>query len=709
VTLTGSGGCGKTRLSLQVAADVLERFPDGVWFVELAPLTDGERVPRTVAAALGLREEPGRSAVQTLIEYARTRAVLLVLDNCEHLVSACASLADELLKTCPRVRILATSREALQVAGERTYRIPSLSLPDPKEAGTEETLVRYEAVRLFVERARQARPEYRLQEGDSPVVARICRRVDGIPLALELAAARMRAMTAEQIAQRLDDRFRLLAGGSRTAPPRHQTLRATLDWSYDLLSETERLLLRRLAVFVGDWSLEAAERVCAGEGGDAVEPWEVLDLLTSLVDKSLVVFEEAAGEGRYRLLETVRQYGQERLSETGEWPPLCTRHLDYFLDLAEGAEPHLRGPEQATWLSRLEAEHDNLLSALEWAVQAPDGRTTDGLRLCAALGWFWLVHGKYSEGQKWCAVALSDIGAQPPPKLHADVLLASARLTQRLGDYPAAQARYEESLALYRALGDRQGIAVCTGNLGNLAYDRGEREAAKTLYAECLALGRELGDSRSVALSLNNLGIIAVGQGDYATAENLFAESLALHREKSNSQGIADALGNLGDIATARNDFAAACRFFEQSLALHREVGYSQGIALALGNLGRAAFRLGDYATARARHAESLTIYRDLGDRSNIASALEGFAGTLSMCGDPIRAARLFGAAESLREEIGAARPEDAREEFDRSVSAARGFLGEAAFASNQEGGRSLTWEDAVAEALLGLSSQADG
>jgi non-specific serine/threonine protein kinase len=632
-----------------------------------------------------------------------------VLDNCEHLVSACARLADALLKTCPRVRFLATSREALQVGGERTYRIPSLSLPAPKAMMTGESLTQYEAVRLFVERARQVRPDYRLHEGDGTVVARICRRVDGIPLAVELAAARMRAMTVEQIAERLDDRFRLLAGGSRSAPPRHQTLRATMDWSYDLLSEAERLLLRRLAIFVGGWSLEAAEQVCAGEDGGAIEPWEVLDLLTSLVDKSLVMFEEA-GEGRYRLLETVRQYGQERLRETQEWDTLRARHLDSFLSLAEEAEPHLRGPEQATWLARLETEHDNLDAALERVLRASDesvkAHAPECLRLCGALGWFWLVRGEFSEGREWCTAALSSAGTQPPPLLRADVLLASARLTQRQSDYPAAQALYTQSLALYRELEDRRGIAVCTGNLGNLAYDRGDHDAAQDLYAECLTLGRELGDGRSVALSLNNLGIIAVCQGDYATAKSLFAESLSLHRARGNSQGIAVALGNLGDVAMEQKNLAAARDNYEESLAIYHELGDKHGIAFALNNLGSAASHQGDYTKARNLHTESLAIYRDLGSLSGIASALEGFAGTLGREGDVVPAARLLGAAERIREDIGSPLPADARKEYDRSVLTVQASLGAASVASHREAGRALTWEDAVAEALLGLSSR---
>src|SRR5713226_5481995 len=361
LTLTGSGGCGKTRLALQVAADLLEEYADGVWLVELAPLADPALVPQTVASALGVRDAPGRPLTATLTDYLRSKSLLLVLDNCEHLLEAGAQLADALLRSCPRLRLLASSREGLGIGGEQTYRVPSLSLPDARHLPPLERLRDFEAVQLFADRARLSQATFAVTQANALSVAQVCQRLDGIPLAIELAAARVKALSVEKLNERLDDMFRLLTGGSRTALPRQQTLRALIDWSYDLLSPSEGALLRRLSVFAGGWTLEAAEAVCAGEG---VEEWEVLDLLTSLVEKSLVLYEERGGEGRYRLLETVRQYARDRLLEAGEAEAVRGRHLGFVLRLAEEAEPKLSGPEQVVWLDRLEAEHDNLRAAL---------------------------------------------------------------------------------------------------------------------------------------------------------------------------------------------------------------------------------------------------------------------------------------------------------------------------------------------------------
>jgi predicted ATPase len=397
LTLTGSGGCGKTRLALQVAADLLEAYADGVWLVELAALADPTLVPQTVASALGVREQPVRPLTETLVDYLQPKVLLLILDNCEHLLTASAQLANALLRSCPRLRMLASSRQGLGIAGERTYRVPSLSLPQPRPLPPVERLTDYEAVRLFVERAVFTQPSFAITDQNAPAVAQVCERLDGIPLAIELAAARVKALPVEKLNERLDDMFRLLTGGSRTALPRQQTLRALIDWSYDLLSEPERALLRRLSAFAGGWTLEAAEAVGVGEG---VEEWEVLDLLTSLVEKSLVLYEEREGEGRYRLLETVRQYARDRLLESEEGEAVRTRHLEFFLHWAE----------QGPGLERLETEHDNLRAALAWSGAQRQGDV--GLRLGGAMGGFWHVRGYWTEGRERLAGVLALLGAE---------------------------------------------------------------------------------------------------------------------------------------------------------------------------------------------------------------------------------------------------------------------------------------------------------
>ncbi len=420
VTLTGSGGTGKTRLSLQIAADVLERYPDGVWLVEFAPLTDSNLVVSTVASVLGLKEEVDKPLQRTLTEHLKNKHLLLILDNCEHLLTVCAKLADALLRTCPQVVILASSREGLGISGETTYRVPSLSLPDPKRPQTLASLSHYESVRLFIDRAVQVQVSFAVTNEMAPALASICHRLDGIPLAIELAAARVRSLSVEDINSKLDQRFRLLTGGSRTALPRQQTLRSLIDWSYDLLSEVEKALLCRLCVFAGGWTLESAEAVCAG---DVVEDWEILDLLTSLYDKSLVVSEPSGSGTRYRLLETIRQYSRDHLLESGEEDIFRGRHLSHFLALGELAEPQMIGPDQVMWLDRLELEHDNLRTALEWSGDSSfGGDSSSGLHLVGAISRFWEVRSYFSEGRDRLSRVLAAAGAGADVAIRAKAL-----------------------------------------------------------------------------------------------------------------------------------------------------------------------------------------------------------------------------------------------------------------------------------------------
>lgn len=656
LTLSGAGGCGKTRLALEVAGKLLAEYPDGVWLVELAPLADPPLVPQAVAVALNVREAPGRTPLAVLTDALRPKRSLLVLDNCEHLAQACGDLAHALLKTCPHLRILATSRQALGIIGEVVWRVPPLALPHPAPPlPALDHLAQVEAIQLFVERARCHQSAFALTRENAPAVVELCRRLDGLPLAVELAAARMQVLTPQQITARLDDRFRLLTGGGPTAPARHQTLRAVVDWSYGLLDSPERALLDRLAVFSGGWSLEAAEAVGAGR---PIERDDVLELLSRLVDRSWVVAETAEDAAlRYRMLETLRQYAWERLGERGETEASQNRHAGYFLDLAEQAEPALGRPEQAGWLARLEREHDNLRAALRWALEVGAGETP--LRLAGALARFWELHGYLSEGQRWLDMALAQSGA------------ATAEVRSK-----------------------------SLNGAGNLAARRGEFAQANRLFQESLALRRQLGDTRGVAIALNNLGLVAREQGDYLAARACYDESLTLKREMGDQRGVAIALNNLGLVTRDLGDDAGAHALHHESLTRFQDLEDTWGIALALNNLGRVARVQGDFPGARALHLESLSLRRDLGDQLAITYSLDDLGRLALGEGDHKRAVRLFAAAAALREAIGAPLPPADREDYERSVSAARSALGDAAFAVAWADGRAMTPERTIAFAL---------
>ena len=656
LTLTGSGGCGKTRLGLQVAADSLDRLPDGAWLVELAPIADPGLVAQTVATVLGLKEAPGKSVVQTLTDYLKDKRLVLLLDNCEHLLDASAQLANALLRQCPQVTILASSREALGVGGEQTYRVPSLSLPDPKRAHTSASVVPFEAIQMFTDRAVLARADFAVTDQNASTLASICYRLDGIPLAIELAAARVRSLSVEEINNKLDQRFRLLTGGARTALPRQQTLRSLIDWSYDLLSAAEQMLFRGLSVFAGGWTLEAAEDVCSEEG---IAKVDVLDFLTALTDKNLVLVEERNGESRYRLLETVRQYARERLLESGGGEAVRTRHRDYFLALAEETHPKLRGREQAICLRRLETEHENLRASLEWSLADADPRV--GLRLCSALQLFWIMRGHFAEGRRWCAQVLAKDAVEEQPQLHANALGAAGVLAYRQIDYMLARELLGQSLAIRRRLGDRKGIGITVGNLGMIAADEGDFASAEVLHEESLAIARELGNRVGVVASLANLGIASDEQGDTAAARARFGECLAISRE-------------LGD---------------------------QHAIAMTLHRLAMIHSRERDHAAAKVLYVESLMILRDLGLRGRIVYSLEELGTVTAALGSPVRAARMWGAEERLREEIGLPKPPDELQHADQCIRDARAALGDdTAFDRAWQEGRAMTQEQAIEYAL---------
>lgn len=753
LTLTGAGGSGKTRLALEAAKDLVGTYADGVWWVELASLSDPALVPEAVAMALDVREQPGRAIIETLKDTLRSRNLVLLLDNCEHLVAAAARLAYTLLRACPQLRILTTSREALGIDGETTWRVPTLSLPEWMADSERQTadgdpssavrrLLSSEAVRLFIERAQAAWPEFMLTEQNVATVAQICRRLDGMPLAIELAAARMKALTVEQIAARLDDAFRLLTGGSRIALPRHQTLRAAMDWSYELLSEQEQALLRRLAVFAGGWTLEAAETVCAfGDGGR--KPWssvprpEVLDLLSHLVDKSLVVMYVQGAEGRYRLLETVRQYAWEKLLESGEAGILQRRHAQFFLALAEEAEPELRGARQMLWLDRLEVEHDNLRAVLAWSQAHKD--VESGQRLAGALWRFWAVRGHWSEGRRWLEglPSADDEGQRtedslvpssvPAPRsFRAKALFVAGVLAWLQSDYAAARSWHEESLARWREVigaagpfggsqatsaaevSARRGLAYTLTYLGLAQMRQGDYASAGSLCEESLALFRALGDKWGLATTLNYLGGMALNQGDHAAARSRLEEALALGRELGDRTLVAVSLNSLGELARDQGDDARAAARYEESLALRRELGDKGDIASPLHNLGYVALRQGDQTRAAALFRESLILTREAANDEGIALCLMGLASVSAAMRQLERAARLFGAAERLFEARGAVLNRPDRAEYERNVAAVRSALSTARFAQAWAEGRAMTVEQAVAYALALPTSAAE-
>ena len=698
LTLTGSGGTGKTRLSLQVVAEVLEQFPGGVWLVELAPLTDPNLVPQLVAHVLNVNEVPGEPLTKTLVAALKERQLLLVLDNGEHVLDACAKLVDSLMRDCPKVRILLSSREPLGIAGESTYRVPSLSLPSRKAEYTPETLIQFEAVNLFVERAILIKPDFTITKNNVTTLVQVCHQLDGIPLAIELAAARIRSMPIEQLATRLEDRFRILTGGSRTALPRQQTLRALIDWSYDLLEENQKALLCRLSVFVGGCTLESVEAVCCGEG---IDSWEVLELLTALCDKSLVVYEEVEGEARYRLLETIRQYARDRLLERGASEGFRDQHLAYYLALVEEAELHLRGAKQKVWLDRLDRERDNLRAALEWSITSSRG-IESALRFSSAVWLFWLTRGYLTEGWELLARvrALRTLTAGDAA-LRARVLGGAGSLAYALCDYVSAKALYEESLAIRREVNDRVGIANALGNLAMVLLRFSDTiPAAKALYEESIAIRRELGDRAGIASSLEGLANLAAWQGDFTEARVMLEEVLPFLREIGHLGGIASSLNNLGMIAYAQYDFSSSRALHEESLALRRELGDRGGLSLSLGNLGDVAVAEGNYTSARALFDESLAIRCDLGDRRGIFMLLYGYAALATALEAPLTAARLWGAAQELFEEFGASLPTYKRERYLQPVALVRTTLGDATFDAAWTEGRALTMEQAIELAL---------
>ena len=641
-TLTGTGGTGKTRLGLQVAAEMLDDFEDGVFFVNLAPINDSALVVSSIAQTLDVRENAGRALLDSLTDYLSGKKMLLLLDNFEQVVEAAPNVA-QLLSASPHLKVLVTSRIALHLRGEKEYPVPPLDLPDALNLPPLERLTQYEAVRLFIERATDVKPDFQVTNENAPAVAEICTRLDGLPLAIELAAARIRLLPPQKMLERLQSRLKLLTGGARDLPVRQQTLKGAIEWSYDLLDEGEKQLFRRLAVFVGGRSLEAIEAVCNAEGELQVD---VLDGLESLIRKSLLRQEEGVGgEPRFMMLETIHEYAREKLEESGEVKPLQREHALYFLMLTEEAEPHLTSKMQQEWLNTLEDEYDNIRSALAWAgehAEAEVGVGEDisdneavevGLRTAGAMWRFWSVKGLLTEGRE-----------------HLERTLCISSI--------AETGQQEQSLSTSSTLSRSRAKAL--NGAGYLATRQGDYSSAHSFTEAALVLGRDARDKASMAMSLNNLGIVALQQGDYTAARTLFKETLALFRQLGNKWGIAMSLNSLGIVALQQGDYIPARTLFKETLALRRELGDKRGTALSLAGLGGAAVGMGQVE----------------------------------------RGAKLLGAVEGLLQGIGAVMFSDDRLPYERSVQKARALLGEEAFNRAWQVGRAMSMEQAIACSL---------
>jgi predicted ATPase/class 3 adenylate cyclase len=770
VTLTGPGGTGKTRLGLRVAEELLEVFEDGVFFVALAPINDHGLVVSMIAQKLGVQEVAGRPLLERLKEFLQEKRLLLLLDNFEQVVAA-APVVAELLAAAQWLKVLVTSRAALRISGELEFPVPPLGLPaelspapgvasllSPARGGVPKSaaesvlpsppggeisadrlseLAGYDAVCLFVERARGVRPAFTLTPENAAAVVEICRRLDGLPLAIELAAARLKLFSPQALLTRLERRLPLLVGGARDLPARQQTLRDAIGWSYELLTEEEKRLFRRLSVFVGGCTLEAAEAVCDAEGGLGIE---VLDGVTSLVDKSLLQQGEVAGEPRFMMLETIREYGLECLMVSGEEEAIRRRHGQFFLALAEEAEPRLASAERETWLNRLEVEHDNLRCALAWSRAVRESGTRadgeageTGLRLAGALMWFWYLRGHLSEGRGWLERALSSIVGLARTTAHAKALYAAGRLAWRHGDLDAARLRLEESVRIWEALGDKRGLAYSLNYLGMAHVDSAlarpfhqrslvlfreigdpwglamslycsgewyDPDTSRSFYEESLVLFRQMGDRWGAALPLTSLAEAACDQGNDETARALWEECLGIFRQVGDRWRIAQVLNNLGWVARRQGDPGRAAALYEESLALYRELGIKERIADLLHSLGQVAQHRGQSRQAAALLAESLAVRREGGSKWEIAECMEAIGKVASAQEYPERVARLFAAASALREAMDTPLSPVEQEEYERSLAAVRAVMGEITFAAAWAEGRAMTLAEAVAYAL---------
>ena len=743
VTLTGSGGVGKTRISLKVGGQVLYEYPNGVWLVELAPLSDPELLPQTVASVFGMVTRATRSHTELLIDFLRPKTALLILDNCEHLLDASAHFADILLKHCPQLKILATSREALGILGEIVYPMPSLRLPDIQQ--TLEIFGSYESVRLFEERARLAQPDFQLTLENASSVAQICSRLDGIPLAIELAAARVNMFSTAQIAARLDDRFHLLIAGSRTALPRQQTLRASIDWSWNLISGPEHALLRRLSVFAGGWTLEAAESVCIGEGtaGGSVEPRQVPNLMTQLVAKSLVIVDRQPGpERRFHLHETIRQYAHEKLLEAGEHANVCSQLLNYFLELSKQAELSLHGPDQMEWYQRLTDERDNLRVALAHAAGTGASRSGTsaadleaGLAISAKLVDYW-VASDYREGLRWSTEFIQNPASQNLPLARAKALMTQGWLLWSMQQFEAIRTIAEGCLEVFRRYGDQIGeydALILMGNMQHyaggieqraefarralalarsmgddlrqafalfvLGWDRRDPQQARQHLEEAVVLFRQRGDWRFLAQALGVLGLTALSNGDLASAEEFLDEAYKIN-QRTNRSAMEYVLTGKGILCMLRGEYGQARLYLQMNIDNLEKMGNRVGVLWGRARLGDVALREGSVAEAHRILVDTIENFHITGNKNGLAFAVDRMASLYVAIDKPNVAARLIGCVDVTRTEIGDPRPRLEQEDLDRAIDAIKAKIGPSAFEVDHNSGRKMTLAEAVALAL---------
>jgi predicted ATPase/class 3 adenylate cyclase len=696
VTLVGPGGVGKSRLALQVGAELIGEIAQGVWFVDLAPLAESELVPQAVASVLNVREEGKRSLEETLADYLNDKTLLLILDNCEHQIDSCAQLADSLLRVCSGLRILITSREALRISGEMTRPVLPLDTPDSQHLPVLEKLSQYDAVRLFIDRAVAVSPTFAVDNANAPAVAQICHSLDGIPLAIELAAARVRAMSVEMIATRLDDRFRLLSAGERLVRQRHQTLEAVIDWSYDLLREYERNLFRRLGVFAGGWTLEAAEAVCCGKG---IEECEILYLLTSLVDKSLVQIDRPREEVRYRMLETVRQYAWEKAFSTNEVEGVRARYIDYYLKLAEeGEEKSYWGGDRAL-PKQLSVDLDNFRAALTWCLEQGESYGETVLRLTGALWIVWWTFGYLNEGRDWLERAIKQSPTEGAAR--AKALNNLGCIAWQQGDYHIAAGYTGESISIYRAQvpEDRWGLANAIHIHGHVLFDQKDYSQARALFEESLLIFRQLDDQVNICTLVSDIGKVDYHEGNYQSAKEKHEECLAIARNMDDQTLIAANLLRLGDIARLEGDYQQASDLYEESLEILGEMEFNLELAGNLHKLGYIAQYRGEYLKAAGLFVKSLSMQRDMGNKQGIAECLAGLASVAVVTGELETGVRLFAATEKFLTDLGAPLGPADRAEMERDLSVARVQLSEDAYSIAWTRGTDMTLESAIASA----------
>jgi predicted ATPase/DNA-binding winged helix-turn-helix (wHTH) protein len=695
VTLTGPGGSGKTRLALHVVSRLLDECPAGVFFVALEPITDPHLVISTIAQTLGVKEAGGTTLIESLKSFLRYERVLLILDNFEQVISA-APLLSSLLTATLHLKMLVTSRAALRLSGEHEFQVPPLLLPNLGGAASPaHELLQYTSVELFVQRAMAAKSDFLLTERNAHAVAEICIQLDGLPLAIELAAARIKLLPPQAMLVRLETPFKLLTGGARNLPMRQQTMSGTIAWSYDLLTEAEQRLFRRLSVFVGGATLAAAEAVCNPTGDLGLD---VHDGVASLVDNSLLrQLEQAGGEPRFVMLETIREYGLERLKESGELAAIQQQHAHYFLRLAEEADPELGGAQLTFWLEQLEEEYDNLRAVLRWSAAHKEEETA--LRLVGSLWWFWYLHGHYCEGREWVNKILPR--SSPKPSVYrARALIGAGVLAFLPCEYALAGDYLDQGLALARELNDRTSMALALQVLGSVAREQGHYAQAVARHRESLALWRELDDKRGIARSLNYIGFAAWLHGDFAETTACCEVALGLLREQGDKEGVVWALLNLATVAQYTAAYERATTLGEESLALSRAIGYKEGIAWSLCLLGEVLFRSRSYAHAAAMLQEGLRLQYELGDRWRVASMLESLGGLADVTGQRRQAVWLFAAAEALRETVGTPLPPVEQPARDRHVTSLRAALSAAEFAAHWAEGRALPLDQVIACAL---------